>query len=181
MDGLLDGRNLLHHLLVDSQTSGCIDNHQIVTFCLCFRNSMLGNFYRILIFFFQINRHTNLFGQYPQLLDSGRTINVAGNQQRLLVFLGLQHIGQLTGERSLTRTLQTRHQDDCRTTFQIQFSSGTTHQLSQFVVYDLNHQLARLNRSQHILSQGFFFYLVGKCLGNLIIDIGIQQGTTYIL
>ena len=63
---------------------------------------MEGYLHRILIFFLQINGDTDLLAKDAQLLDGRRTVNVAGNQQRLLILLRLQHIGQLTREGRLT-------------------------------------------------------------------------------
>ena len=55
-------------------------------------------------------RNTHLLTHYMELLDSCRTVNVAGHEQWFLAFLGLEHIAKLTTEGSLTRTLQTAHE-----------------------------------------------------------------------
>ncbi len=107
IDRFLDRLNLIHHLLVDSQTTGCIDNDQIITFRLRFMNSVQCYLHRILAVQFAIYRNFDLLSQDPQLFDSSGTINVTSHQQRLTVLLGFQHTGQFTGESSLTGTLQT--------------------------------------------------------------------------
>ena len=152
LDSTLDCGDLFHHLLVDSQTTGGIDNHDIVAFCTCFADRVHRDLHRILVFEFHINRHSYLFADHAQLLDSGRTIHVAGCQQRLFIFLCLQQIRQLARKSRFTGTLQTGHQDDCRATLQIQIGCRSSHQFSQLVMHDLDHQLAGLNGCKHVLS-----------------------------
>ena len=115
-----------------------------------------------------------------QLLNSCRTINVTSYEQWALVLLGLQHIGKLTREGCLTRTLQTRHQDDSRTTFEVELYSLTTHQLCQLVVHNLHHQLAWLDGCEHIHTQRLLLDSISKLLGYFIVDVGIQQCLTHI-
>ena len=180
IDSLLDGFDFVHHLLINRQTTGCIDDHQVITLSLCFVDSVQCNLNRILAVDFTIYRNTNLFTKHLQLLDRCRTINVASNQQRLAVLLGLEHAGQLTREGSLTRTLETRHQNDSRTAFQLEFGCFATHQLGQLVVYDLDHQLARLYGCQYVLTQCLFLYSICEVLCYFIVHVGIEQCLTYI-
>ena len=48
-----------------------------------------------------------MFANHLQLFNGSRTVYVASHEQRLLVLFGLEHIGKLARECSLTRTLQT--------------------------------------------------------------------------
>ena len=77
--------------------------------------------------------------------------------------------------------MQTRHQNHCRTAFQLQFGRIASHQAGQFIMHYLYHQLAGLHSRQHILSQRFLFHRIGEVLCNLIIHIGVKQGATHIL
>ena len=45
---------------------------------------------------------------------------------------------------------------------------------------NLHHQFARTDGGQHVLANGFFLHQVRKLLGNDIVHVGIQKGTTYI-
>ena len=180
VDGLLQIRDLIHHLLIDSQTTCGIDDDNGIALLLGLTDSILGDFYHILIAFLRVDVNTNRSTNHLQLFDSCRTIDVAGYQQRLLMMTSLQHVGKLTTESGLTRTLQTRHQDDGRTAFQLQFCGLTTHQLRQFIMHDLHHQLARLHGCEHIHTHRLLLDRIGKVLGNLIVDVGIQQGTPYV-
>ena len=175
LDGFFDGSDLIHHLFVDCQTSGRIDNYQIVSLGTCFFDGILGDGNRIFAVDLRVHRYVNLFGQYAKLLDSCRTVNVTCNEQRAFVLLGFQHAGQLTRESGLTRTLQTGHQDDCRLTFGVDFDSFSTHQLGQFVMNNLHHQLARFYGCEHVLSQCLFLHRISESFGYFIVNVGIEQ------
>ena len=82
---------------------------------------------------------------------------------------------------SLTRTLQTCHQDDGGIGLQVQINGLAAHQLCQFVVNDLDHQLTRLDGCKHVHAQSLLLHLVGEVLGNLIVYVGIEQRTTHVL
>ena len=180
VDGFLNSSNFVHHLFVYSQTPGCIDDYKIVSFGFSFFNCILCNFYRILTIRFRVHRHFNLFSQYTKLFDSSRTIHVTGYEQRFAILFSFEHPGQLSGEGSLTRTLQTGHQDNSRMTICINLNGFSTHQLSKFVVNDFHHQLAWFHSSKYVLSQRFFFYCIGKSFRYLVVNVGIQQGFTHI-
>ena len=136
--------------------------------------------HRILAVQFRINRNINLLSQNFQLFDSCRTIYVTSYQQRLTVFLRLEHTSQLTREGSLTRTLQTRHQNNSRTILQFHLSSLTSHQGSELIVNDFHHQLARLHSSKYILAHSLFLHGVCKVFGYFIVYVRIQQCTANI-
>ena len=111
---ILEIADLVHHLLINGKTSGCIDDYHIVAVGLSLLDSMVGDTEHILVLWLAVYRNTHLLTHYMELLDSCRTVNVAGHEQWLLAFLGLEHIGKLSAEGSLTRTLQTAHEDDGR-------------------------------------------------------------------
>ncbi len=112
LDGLLQVGNLVHHLLIDGQTAGGIDDDHVIVFLLGLADGVLGNLHHVLVAVLGIDIDAHRLGHDLQLLNGGRTIDVAGHQQRLLVLTLLQHLGQLAGKGGLTGTLQARHQDD---------------------------------------------------------------------
>lgn len=65
--------------------------------------------------------------------------------------------------------------------FEHHLSRCAAHQLSQFVMYNLNQQLSRLYGRQNLLTHGFFLYTVGETFGDLIVNVGIEQRTSYFL
>ena len=178
---ILEITDLIHHLLIDGKTTGSIDDNHVIAIGLCLLDSMVGNNTYILIIRLTIYRNTNLFTHNMELLDSSRTVNVAGNEQWLLTFLCLEHIGKLAAECSFTRTLKTAHEDDGRMTFELQWSLFSTHEFCKFIMNQLHHQLTRLHCCQHIHTERLFLHLVGKFLCHFIVDIGIEECTAHIL
>ena len=77
LDSALDSGDLVHHLLIDSQTTGGIHDHDVIAFSPCLADSVHSDLHRILILQFHVYRNTYLFSDYTQLLDSCRTIHVA--------------------------------------------------------------------------------------------------------
>ena len=144
-------------------------------------DGILGNANGVCSALLHINGNANLLAQNTQLLHSSRTEGIAGSQEGIHVTLLLEHLGQLTTHGGLTGTVQTCHQDDSGMAFELHIGGLASHQGSQLVVHNLNHQLLGLNSCEHILAQGFLLDGIGKILGYLIVDVGIQQGTTYIL
>ena len=178
---ILQIADLVHHLLVDGETTGCIHDNHVVTVGLSLLQGMVGDDADILVIRLAIYRNAHLLAYYMELLDSSRTVNVAGYEQWFLALLGFEQISQLTAEGSLTGTLQTTHQDDCRAVFQLQRSFLATHQFSQLVVNQLHHQLSRLHGSEHVHAQRLLLHLVGEFLSHLIVNVGIEECTAHIL
>ncbi len=83
-------------------------------------------------------------------------------------------------ERRLTRTLQTGDENDGRIALQTYVGGRASHQRRQLVADDLGHHLSGLYRAEHVLAQGLALYLVGKCLGDLVVDVGIDQRAPYL-
>ena len=121
-----------------------------------------------------------MLAYHLELVDSSRTINVTSYEQRLLVLLGLEHIGKLTTKCGLTRTLQTAHKYDSGTTCQVQFGCFATHKFSKLVVHNLHHKLAWLNGSKHVHTHSLLLHRVGKCLCYLVVNVGIKQCASYV-
>ena len=135
----LDRRNLLHHLLIDCQTTRRIHDHHVIPVRPCFFDRVLRDLHRITTIK-RLGRVTikqstiseylrpDLFTQYTQLLDSRRTIYIARYQHHFLALLRLQEVRQFGCEGGLTRTLQTGHQDHRRITLQVNLLCLTSHQ-----------------------------------------------------
>ncbi len=173
---LFDGRNLVHHLLVHSQTACCVDDNHIFVVFTGVLNGIFGNFNRIFVLLFGVYFHAHLFTQYFQLLNGCRTVHIARHQQRLTTFFGFQVVGQLGRKSGFTRALQPGYENYRRRTFNVNVHLLAAHKLRQFVVYNFHHQLTGLYSRQHILSQCLFLHLIGKLLGNFITDVRLYQG-----
>ena len=155
LDSLFDCSDLGHHLLVNSQTTGCIDDHDVVTIYHSLSDGFPGFLNGIAYLFARENLGIDLLTKHAQLFDSSGTINVIGNEHDFLAFLRLEVVGELGGKGCFTGTLQTGEQDNCRVAFEVQFDCFRAHEGSQFVVGDLHHQLPRAHRGHHVLAKGF--------------------------
>ena len=140
-----------------------------------------GNLHGILTVGLHVDGHPDLLGQHAQLLHGSRTIDVACSQQGFSAAFGLEHIGQFAGKGGLTGTVETCHEDYGRASVEVQLGRLAAHELCQLVVDDLDHHLLGLDGSEHVLSQGLLLDGVGKLLGDLVIDVGIQQCATHVL
>ena len=180
IDVILQALYLVHHLLIHRQSACRIDDNSVIAFCLRLADGIVGNLVHILVIRFAIYRYAHLLANDHKLLDGCRTIYVASYEQRFLVLLVLEHIGELSAKRGLTRTLQTAHQDYRRPAFELQFHSLATHQTCQLVMYELHHQLTRLHSRQHVHTQSLLLHGIGKCFGNFIVNVGIKQRATHI-
>ena len=124
---------------------------------------------------FGVDLHADLTAQHLQLVDGGRTVDVAGDEQHMAPLLLFEEGGQLAREGRLARTLQTGDQDDGRSAFQADVGGRAAHELRQLVAHDLGHHLPRLDSRQHVLTQRFLLHLVGERLGDLVVDVGVDQ------
>ena len=175
LDSLFDSRNLLHHLLIDGKTAGSINDDHIVAELACPGNSVLRFLDGVGLGFLGIDLRIDLVAEDTQLLDSRRTIDIAGSHHHALAFLGLEIVRQFGSKSGLTRTLETRHKNHGRRTFEVDVGSLAAHQFREFVVGNLDHQLPRAHGGNHVLPKGFFLHLVGKLLRRLVVDIGFEQ------
>ena len=106
----LDIPKLRHELLINGQTAGSIQNDDIPVIGPGRIHSVGRNVYRIHIRRHPVHRYIGLLPQHFQLLDSGRTVHVAGCQKRPVSFF-LKHKGQLAGGGGLAGPLETYQHD----------------------------------------------------------------------
>ena len=135
----------------------------------------MGFFHRIRFVKPQIDIRLDLLAQHAQLLDSRRSIHIAGHEHDAFVLFRLEIVRQFGGKSRLTATLQTGHQNHSRIAFEVQFLRLTAHQRCQFVMRDLDHQLPRTDGIDDVLSDCFFLHAVGKLLCGLVVHIRLQQ------
>ena len=81
----------------------------------------------------------------------------------------------------LPEALQSGHEYYCRFAIEVQVRGLASHELGQFVVDYLHHELARLNGRQHVHAESLLLDGVGKCLCNLIVYVSIEQCAANIL
>ena len=85
LHGLLDVYQLLHELFVDLQSACGIQNHNVVAVVTRTGQRLLGD-HRGLFGAHGKHRHMDLLAQHLQLINGGRAVHIAGNQQRAAAF-----------------------------------------------------------------------------------------------
>ena len=180
MHGGLDAAYFVHHLLVHGQTAGRIDDNHLTGVFFGVVHRMFGNFDRVFLVRLAIYLHAYLRAQGFELVDGRRPIDVASRQQHLFAFLLFEIQGQLGRVGGFTGALQTRHENDGGGNFEVEFDGLAPHEGGHLVVHQLNHHLPRRHGSKHVHAQGFFFDGVGKLLGYLETDVGIQQSPAHL-
>ena len=102
----------IHQRLVDMQTAGGVDNDDVVAVILGVCNCFARRDHRFFGAIFK-KRRACLSADDTQLLDCGRTVNIARDQHRA-VTLPLEHCRKLAGMGGFARALQTAEHDDRR-------------------------------------------------------------------
>jgi hypothetical protein len=90
VDRLFDSSNLLHHLFIHSQTTGSIDDDNIIAIDFGLLDGFLCLDDRVGFSFASIYFGVDLFAEYTELLDSSRAIDIACNHHDFFIFLGLE-------------------------------------------------------------------------------------------
>lgn len=114
LDGGMQILNLGHHLAVDVQTTGGIDDHHVIEFLARLIDGCGGDVDRLLAGIAREKVDADVARQGLQLLDRCWAINVSTDHQHLLLAALFEQLGQFANCGGLTGPLQTGHQDDRR-------------------------------------------------------------------
>ena len=172
---MFDSGYLVHHLLIDSQTTGGIDDDHVIPHPTRLCDSSLRFLHGVRFIQTQIDVCFDLLAQHAQLLNGRRTIHIASYEHDALVLLRLQIVRQLGGKSGLTATLKTGHQNNRRLSFEVNLLRLAAHQFCQLVMRDFNHQLTGTDSVYHVLSQCFLLHAVGELFGGLVVHIRLKQ------
>jgi len=128
-----------------------------------------------------MEQHVDLFGERAQLLDRGRTIDIATDDHDLFLFPVLEEFRQLGNRGRLARALQAGHQHDRRRrSGQIQIGVDRTHDRGQLVAYDLDQGLARRQAPEHFDADGTHLDALDQRLHDRQCDVGFEQGDAHL-
>ena len=115
LNGGRDGVEFAHEIVVDVQTSGGVDQHDVEPQFLRLHDRGPRSLDRVALIGRIVNPQTCLFAQHTQLLDGRWTSHVRRYQQRVTP-LTHQPSPELGRRRGLPRTLESQHQDHLRST-----------------------------------------------------------------
>ena len=156
------------------QSARRIDNHRIETVTLGILDTLFWNFNGITLSFFK-HFDADFTADGLQLFYPSRSVNVAGDQQRLFtLFFKIQR--KFAAERRLAGALQTAHHYNRRQRRRHdELAVRRTHQRGKFFVDDFNYLLCRRKTFKNLLPNGFLAYLGDEIFCNGKIDVRLEQ------
>ena len=178
-DRLGDVGHLVHHLFVDVQAAGGIDDHHVVAVGLGLFDRVPGNLDGVLDLL-TVDGNIRLLAEHLELLDSGRSLQIVGDHQRMAA-LADQIAAQLGGRGGFATALETGQHDDRRSRRdEVNPRIDRAHQLGQFVVDDLDHDLAGVEALDHLGAQRGFAHVFAELLDDVVVDVGFEQGFAHV-
>ena len=127
-----------------------------------------------------IHPHLDIRGQAFELLDGGRALHVGRHQVRLAA-LGFEAPGNLGGGGGFAGPLQAhQHDGHRRPPRQVQLGGFPAQERGELLVDDLDDLLGRRQGPEHFLTYGPLPDLLDEALGDLVIDVGLQQGKPHL-
>ncbi len=174
--GSVQALDLLHHVGVDVQAPGGIDDQHIHVLPAGRIECRLGNGERILVGLAGKEGHVHFAGQGAQLLDGRRAIHIAtGDHDRFLAPL-LEPACQLRRTGGLARALQAGHQHHRRWLYiELQFVVGLAHDVHQLIMNHFHQGLARGQALQHLMTDRPLPHPFDEFLHHRQGDIRLQQ------
>ncbi len=168
--------DLAHHLFVDVQTTGGVDDDHVDEFQFGFFNSRIGDVDRLLAQVGREERHADVVGQGFQLLDRGRTVNVRRHDHDRLLLALFKEARQFAGGGGFTRALQTGHQNHgWRNGTQVEVFVGRAHQAFEFGLDDLHECLARRQAARHLGADSALLDRIDEVLDHRQCDVSFEQ------
>ncbi|MCY1174563.1 hypothetical protein D9M73_147700 [compost metagenome] len=168
--------DLVHHVGVDVQTAGGVDDDHVDELQLGFTDGGFGDGHRLLADIGREEGDADIVGQCFQLLDCRRTIDVGRHHHHALFLALFKKARQLAGGGGLTGALQARHQHDSRRGgVQCEVFVGRAHQAFQLGLDDLHEGLARRQAARHLGADSAFLDRIDEVLDHRQGDVGFEQ------
>ena len=157
LHGVADVDGLLHHLRVDAQAAGGVDDDDVVQLPLRVLDALAGHPDRVpdaVARFRREDRHADPLAVHLELLDRVRALEVGGDQDRGLALL-LEPERELGGERGLSGTLEAGEHDDGRAALRVAQPPGlAAEDVDELLVDDLDDLLGGVQRPADLLAAG---------------------------
>ena len=175
LDRCFDVFQLVHQLFVDVQAACGIEENKVVAVFAGEVNAVLCDFDRVALTLVEYG-DVKLLADYLQLFDCGRTVNVAGNEQRTSLLLFAEQSGELCAVCRFAGALQTCHHDDGRRVRRYGKTGGlAAEQGNQFLVYDFNDLLRGRQAFEDLGVRRLFGDSLDEILRDLEVDVGLKQ------
>jgi hypothetical protein len=180
-DGVADVRGLLHHLDVDAEAAGGVDDDDVVDLRLRVVDGVLGDLDGVTHTVARlrgIHRHARALGDDRELIHGVGALEVAGDEQGR-VPLALEPEAQLSGEGGLTGALETGEHDHGRGVLGEAQAAGLAAQNGdQLIVDDLDELLRGIQRLRDLNTERPLLHVRDEGPGDREGDIRLQQGDT---
>ena len=175
----MQGGYLVHEFLVDGQAAGGVYNDGVKAVFPCVDERLLGGLYRILRAFFE-HGAAGLFAYDLQLPDGGGTVDVAGDEQRVLALL-FEPQRELRRMCRFARALEPAHQyDSRRARSRLELGDAAAHKGNEFFVYYFYYLLRGEQTFEHFVAHGAFRHFGDEILYHFKVDVRFEQGELYI-
>ena len=168
---------LLHERLVDVEPTGRIQDHDVMAVLLGVLDAATTDLGRPRGHGLRVDRDAELLAERLQLLHGRGPLQVGGDQQRVLLLVLAQEQRELAAGRRLAAALQAAHHEhERRRVRSRQPDALAAEQVGQRVVEYLDELLARIDRRDDVLTQGALLDVGDELLGDLVVDVGLEQG-----
>ena len=169
-----DHPDLLHHLGVDGQAAGGVDDEHVAPEAAGLGEALGRRHHRVAGL--GEHRHVDLAAERAQLLDGGGALEVGADEQRLAA-LGLEPAGQLGGVGRLAGALQAGHQHDRRRPAgERDLQRLAAEDAGQLGVDDLDDLLAGVEGLRAGGPDGLGADAGDDVAGDADVDVGLEQG-----
>src|SRR4051794_28943250 len=180
---IADVSGLLHHLSVDTQTSGGVDDHDVVERSPRLLDTRAGHRHRVAHTVPGLRCEHLDAGALTvdlQLVDSVRTLEIRGHEQRTVALI-LQPQRELRSQGGLTGALESGEHDHGRRGLREPEPPGlAAEDRDELVVDDLDDLLRRVQRLADLLTAGPLTYGGHELLDDRERDIGLEQRDAYL-
>ena len=172
---------LFHHLTVDREPPGGIEEHDVVTLARGDAHGAPGDGRRPFAEYDGQGVDPRLLAKQFELLLGRGAVHIHRRHEHLLAVAVAQAAGELGGRRCLARALQAQHEHGKRrVTAELEVLDLTAQHLDHPVVDDLYDLLAGRDRAQHVVSDGLFLDRVEQRAHRRQRRIGFQQGHAHL-
>ena len=177
MDRVAQPDQLLHHLLVDLQPAGGVEQNHAVARTPAFLDPGTGDLHDVLRGAIGVDGNVELRAQRLELVDGGRAVDVGCDESRR-PSLGLELAGQFRSRRRLARSLQAdEHNDGRRDAVEVQPRPLLAEHGGELVVDDLDELLCRRDGLDRRNADGLLLNPLDELARELEADVGLEQHT----
>ncbi len=172
-------RDFIHHLLINGQTSGGIDQQHVDKFFLRLPQRCIDDGKRGLAGVGPEKLDIYFTRQRLKLLNRSRPVDICADQHDPFLRFGLEQPGEFGCRSGLTGALQTRHQHHRRRhRLQIQLRVGRAHDRLHFGLDQFDESLPGRQTFRHLLPDGPRTDPINEVLDHRQRDISFKQRTT---